>query len=107
MLSQVLAMTKELFIVKICQYQSKTMLAGEISNENSPCSYGQTLTTEVSEAVPPHHLICYKKELALCDSAFLSANQVPLTALLCTSLHQTVSCSETQQFYFFLTSPQS
>jgi hypothetical protein len=65
---------------------------------NGPHSYRPTLTTEVSEAVPPHHLICYKKELALRDPASLSANQVLPTALLCTSLHQTASCSKTHQF---------
>jgi len=70
-------------------------------HEDSPHSYWPTLTIEVSEAVPLRHLICYKKELALRDPASLSANQVLPIALLCTSLHQTASCSETYQFSSF------
>jgi hypothetical protein len=74
---------------------------GKMSRDDSPHSYRPTLTIEVSEAIPPHRLICYKKELALRDPASLSADQVLPTALLRTSLHQTASCSETHHFSSF------
>ena len=78
-------------------------------HEDSPHSYWPTLTIEVSEAVPLRRLICYKKELALCDPASLSANRVLPTALLCASLRQTASCSETHQFIYLssLLKPQT
>jgi len=78
---------------------------GEKPHVDSPHSYRPTLTIEVSEAVPLHRLICYKKELALGDPASLSANQVLPTALLHTSLHQTALCSETHQLSSFPNSP--
>ena len=91
----------DLWSLKSVENEAKQRCLVDMPHEDSPHSYRPALTIEVSEAIPPHHLICYKKELALRDPASLSANRALPTALLRTSLHQTASCSETHQFKSF------